>query len=212
MVVLGAGLIGCLAGVIMPGQMKSPPALGGISVVALGGAIFFMLKIKGNALERRKYRLGFDGERHTAQAILPLIGGGYSIFHDFPGRTADGTRFSIEHVLVGPAGAIIIETKAWSKNAELKTKESAVVRYDGQKLQFPGCSDSRCLDQAMANAKYPGEELTRETGERVRVRAAVCLPGCSVPDGKEYQPHVAIRRCCSMGAESAADRSGCEAA
>ncbi len=72
---------------------------------------------------------------HGAQAILPLIGGGYSIFHDFPGQTADGTRFNIDHVLVGPAGAIIIETKAWSKNAELKTKESAVVRYDGQKLQ-----------------------------------------------------------------------------
>lgn len=187
---VAAGTIGYILGVLFPVQGKVPPVLITISILALGIAVYLMFRIRRNILERRKYRLGFEGERHTAQAIAPLIRDGYSIFHDFPGKKADGTLFNIDHVLVGPAGVIIVETKARSKTSELRGRDVAVLQYDGQKIQFPGWTETNCLDQAKAGAKYLGGELTRETGERVRVRAVVCLPGWFVPHGQTFDPHV----------------------
>jgi len=148
-----------------------------IGILALVAAVFVMVRIRQNIREREHYRLGFDGERHTAQALQPLLAEGYELFHDLLFKEASGKPFNIDHVLLGPAGVIAIETKAHSKDADGKGKEATHVRYDGKQIIFPKGPQTAPLDQILANAKHLSRELTAYTGERVFVRAAVALPG-----------------------------------
>jgi len=141
-------------------------------------ATIVMLKIRRNARLLVKYRLGMDGERHTAQALGPLLNRGYNIYHDLLFEKPDGTKFNIDHVLLGPSGVIAIETKARSKDPLLKGKDSATITYDGRKVIFPsGATEDNCLIQALANGRTLSKELTRAAGETIPVRAAVCFPG-----------------------------------
>lgn len=169
-------LVGIAMGIFVPG-FKSPVFLSLIGVVALAGAIFVMFRIRQNTRERMDYRLGFDGERHTAQALMPLLGEGYELFHDLEFKDATGKPFNIDHVLLGPAGVIVVETKTRSKEAAGKGPDATTVRYDGKQIRYPKGPETHGLGQALANAKHLSRELTAHTGEKVFVRAALSLPG-----------------------------------
>lgn len=59
---------------------------------------------------RRRLRLAHDAEMAVAQELNHLMLDGYHVYHDFPAE-----RFNIDHIVVGPAGAFAIETKARTK-------------------------------------------------------------------------------------------------
>lgn len=183
-------LIGFLTATFMPSDVRTTKTAVLASIAAAGFCGWFIIKMRRALKKRMKYRLGFEGERHTAQAIEILIKDGYSIYHDFPGKKADGTVFNIDHVLIGPAGVIIIETKARSKNPSLKGQDSAKVLYDGRKIQFPGGTEVDCLGQAKANSSYLAEKIKGRIGMRIGVRSAVCFPGWFFPPTKEVEVHV----------------------
>lgn len=58
------------------------------------------------------YERGADGERRTAEVLDELVPFGYVSLHDlkWPGRP----RANIDHVLVGPSGVYVIDSKNWS--------------------------------------------------------------------------------------------------
>lgn len=179
LVALAGFLIGYSTGIFTGATPINIPLI--LAMVGIGGVIvatLVMLKIRNNARLLFKYRLGLDGERHTAQALWPLLNKGYNIYHDLLFEKPDGTKFNIDHVLLGPSGVIAIETKARSKDPLLKGKDSVALKYDGKKVLFPsGAADVDCLNQALASGKTLSKELTRAEGATIPVRTAVCFPG-----------------------------------
>jgi len=169
-------VVGIALGVFIP-QFKNPIFSTLFAIAGLAYVSHEMVKIRQNIRERRNYRLGLDGERHTAQALQPLLAEGYELFHDLEFKDATGKPFNIDHVLLGPAGVIAIETKAKSKDPEGKGKEAAHARYDGKRISFPDGYETAWLDQALANAKHLSRELSAHTGEKVFVHAAISIPG-----------------------------------
>jgi len=57
------------------------------------------------------YRVGADGERGAANALTPLTDLGWIVLHD---RRVPTGRENLDHIAVGPAGVVVIETKNWS--------------------------------------------------------------------------------------------------
>lgn len=123
--------------------------------------------------QARKYRLGPCGEQAVAEALTEVAASGYRTFHDLPG----GEKWNVDHVVVGPHGVFVLETKARSRRA-LSTKQPAhKVGYDAETLYFPAGEDRQAIPQARRNAKWVAEYLTKKTGERVEAAPLVVLPG-----------------------------------
>jgi Nuclease-related domain len=121
----------------------------------------------------RFHRLGLLGEQSVAEQLQRLIGDGHLVYHDVPG---DG-KWNIDHVVVGPAGVFAIETKARIKKPGRGGERDHEAVFDGAAIRFPHYTDSEAPAQAERNARWLANMLTRATGERVKVRAIVALPG-----------------------------------
>jgi hypothetical protein len=89
-----------------------------------------------------RWGTGAVGERATADAIRPLLKEGWEVWHDIP----DG-RGNIDHLLAGPAGVFLLETK------------------------FP--SGQAAVEDGVLTVRYPDdpEEIFRNAGLRNRVLA-----------------------------------------
>lgn len=121
----------------------------------------------------RNYRLGLRGEQAVAEALTEVASAGYRVFHDLPG----GDTWNIDHVVVGPPGVFVIETKARSRRAVTGNQPAHKVGYDVETLYFPTGEDRQAIPQARRNARWVAEYLTRKTGERVEAAPMVVLPG-----------------------------------
>jgi hypothetical protein len=93
------------------------------------------------------YERGAAGERRTADRLATLPAG-WVVLHDvrWPGR-----RFAnIDHVVVGPSGIFVIDSKNWSGRVTLR---DGVLRQNGRsrEKQVAGCADA-----ALATAELAG--------------------------------------------------------
>lgn len=59
-----------------------------------------------------RWAAGAAGERATARALDGIERAGWTVLHDvrLPGR-----RWNLDHVLLGPAGVVVVETKQWRR-------------------------------------------------------------------------------------------------
>lgn len=120
---------------------------------------------------RRQYLDGLAAERATAQELMPLIAKGCAIYHDVPGE-----KFNLDHVVIGPCKAYMVETKSRQKPSG-RGVANAQVKFDGNALIFPDWRDTQMLDQTRAEARWLSNYLYRKTGKPVRVEAVLALPG-----------------------------------
>lgn len=120
---------------------------------------------------RRQYLDALAAEWATAQELAPLIGKGCVIYHDVPAKD-----FNLDHIVIGPDKAYVVETKSRQKPAG-PGNANARVKFDGEALHFPDWRDTKMLDQARAEGRWLSEYLYRKTGERVRVEPVLALPG-----------------------------------
>jgi hypothetical protein len=157
----------------------------GLAWVAIFACVAVSFRIRALSRERANYRLGFDGERQTAQHLIPLIANGCQVFHDVPFADANGKIFNIDHIVAGATGIFAIETKTRSKQADHK------VSYDGRQLHFPDFSESDSPNQIKANANTLSKELKRRTGENVKVIPILTLPGWWI-NRQVNDPEVAV--------------------
>jgi hypothetical protein len=119
--------------------------------------------------EIKRLRLGRDGERAVGQFLERLREKGYVVFHD-----VRGNGFNVDHVLIGPAGVLSVETKTFSK----PTGSAARVTFDGQEIRIAGiASDRDPVVQAKAQAGWLQEILLESTGRRFSVRPVILFPG-----------------------------------
>lgn len=116
-----------------------------------------------------RLRLGRDGERAVAQVLDELRALGYRVFHDVVRPS-----FNIDHLLVGPKGVFVIETKTHSK----LVGRNARVQYDGREVTIDGVKPDRDpVRQAEASARWLAELLKQLLGRQCFVRPVVLYPG-----------------------------------
>ena len=142
-------------------------------------------RIVRTAGTRRRYREGLAAEIATAQNLIPLLGEGCVVFHDFPG---DG--FNIDHIVVAPNAVFAVETKSRRKPAK-GGKDSARVAYDGKTLRFPDHVETRCVEQAQRQAHWLAQWLGSATGQPVPVIPVLALPGWFIEPPREW-PQVIV--------------------
>jgi hypothetical protein len=117
----------------------------------------------------KSLRQGLEGERVVGQFLERLREQGFQVFHDVVG---DG--FNVDHVLIGPAGVLTIETKTWSK----PLSGSSEISFDGQTIRAGQLSPERDpIVQAKAQAGWLRSLLAESTGRQFEVRPAIVFPG-----------------------------------
>jgi hypothetical protein len=115
--------------------------------------------------EARAWRDGARGERATARLLRRLHRHGYVVFHDVG---IPGTPANADHLLIGPPGAILVDSK----------------RYTGQVTQGP---DGRVwhnhypMDQTLRALRLETAAISAELG--IRVRPVVCVHHAQVAHG-----------------------------
>lgn len=110
----------------------------GFAIVVTGMAAIIYLRLIPKA--RRLIR-GERGEVRVAEVLDDLRPDGYHAFHDL---VRDG--FNIDHVVVGPAGVFVIETKFRSGWGEITFRNGQGLFVDGKP------EEKDCLNQAVRNA------------------------------------------------------------
>lgn len=138
----------------------------GILVIVFAYRSFFLIR------KIRRLSLGHEAERAVGQELNQLIGHGFRVFHDIVGDTA----FNVDHVVVGPTGVFAVETKGRTKPLR-EGKAEYRVELHGNRLIFPGWTETKPLQQAQRNAEWLAEWLSSSTGEKVQVQPVLALPG-----------------------------------
>jgi hypothetical protein len=144
--------------------------------------IFLVIRAFRRTSEVRNLRLGLRGEQAVAEVLHELADSGFRAFHDFPG----GEDWNIDHIVAGPRGVFLIETKARRRRQNRKIQTQHVVVHDGRALRFPTGTDRDAVPQAERNAKNLASYLTKKTGESVTVEALVVLPGWFVQSSGDF--------------------------
>lgn len=149
------------------GSVPSPWLFTSLTVIAL---ILCGLKFRQTLCHVRRLAMARDGERAVAEHLeSELRRDGFEFFHDIPG---DG--FNIDHLVVGPTGTFVIETKTYSKPVG---RESRVAISD-RGILVDGRKPTRDpLNQARANARWVRGLLLEVTGRPVFVQPIVVFPG-----------------------------------
>lgn len=170
-----AGLcVGAAINLIAPNQ--AVPILGG---AVIGFLLFFLVGcfwMIRFLKSRRSFQLGYLAERAVGEYLDLLRHEGFRVFHDVP---AQGVRkpFNLDHVVVGPTGVFLIETKARRKGLARPSFKDHEVIFDGRKLTWPWGEDSKSIEQAQNEAGWLAEWLNLMTGLVLNVRPVLALPG-----------------------------------
>ena len=152
-----------------------------VGLVVAGTVTVASLVVTGSWMIRylrniSNHRLGYFGERAVAEALEPLLFRSYRLFHDVPmeGRT---WQANIDHVVVGPTGVTVLETKAIRKRRGKPGREENVLDCSGPLLRWPWGDGRVGLDQSVRNADWLRKWIKQGTGWDVTVSAILTFPG-----------------------------------
>jgi len=150
-VAAGAALLAAAAG------LRSQALLAGLAAGVVGWRLRFR-----PSRDTRAWRDGARGERATARLLRRLTRDGFAVFHDV---AIPGTPANADHVVVGPAGVVLIDSK----------------RYTGRVWQTP---DGRVwhnqypMDRPLSSLRMECAAIAELLG--VPVRPLVCVHGAHV--------------------------------
>jgi hypothetical protein len=143
----------------------------GIAIVASALVAYRLWKLLN---ERRRIRLGFEGERHIGEALNRLMLAGYRVFHDFLITDKPRRIRNIDHIVIGTNGVFAVETKTRRK---MKGENGAKVTVLGDALQYPWGIDYGDLGQAQEDARWLADWLSKMSEQPVNVESILVLPG-----------------------------------
>ena len=103
-----------------------------------------------------RWAAGAAGERSTARALEGLEREGYAVLHDVRLR---GRRWNLDHVLLGPGGLIVVETKQWRRAVTVHRRWPKVVED---------------------KVGWQVDAVTKAVGQEVAVHGFVCVHGAKV--------------------------------
>lgn len=162
---------------------RSPlyPTLAGIAIVVLGGFATWMhiRKLQDKAK-------GAQGERAVGVILDDLHVLGYHTVHDLE-LQANGATFNADHVLVGPGGVFVIETKYVTKPARGRPE----IRAENDQIYINGAeARGNAVGQVVAIATDLTARLHEHTGLRPKVTPVVVYPGWFVEPANECRAWV----------------------
>jgi len=142
------------------------------SVVAIIVVLYATIRMFMLWTRLRALKFARDGEKTVGQFLEGLRERGYRIFHDVVGK-----GFSLDHVLIGPAGVFTVETKMGSEPIMGNRR----VIFDGARIQINGSEPERGpIVQAKRRANRLRNLLAQSTGHDFDVRPVIVYPGWSV--------------------------------
>lgn len=176
------------------------------AICIIGAVVLFALGLRSflhHAGLRRQAGEGLAAERMTAQELNRLIGSGCQVLNDVPGE-----GFNLDHVVVGPRGVVMVETKSFKKPPKGKGDHHYKVQYDGKGLLFSNWATTEPITQARNQAQWLARYLGTAVGRDVPVVPAVALPGWWVDSPKgSAQPDVRVFSPKGRGAQFMVDPS-----
>ncbi|MEI7900398.1 MAG: nuclease-related domain-containing protein, partial [bacterium] len=117
-------------------------ALGVSGVGFLAAAIFLLWAVRDGFKGIGSFFKGARGEESVA-VLLAALPRGFHVFHDVLCGCAGG----IDHVVVGPNGVFVIETKCWAGPV---TFEAGAILADGQLPSRPPIAQARASAHALS--------------------------------------------------------------
>jgi hypothetical protein len=165
---LGAVLLLCgyALGAFNPWHDGLPLAAKGAVVLVLATAIFLATSATQGRVDA--FFKGARGEEHIALALATLPAG-YTVLHGVVlGKGGIWQGHNLDHIVVGPTGITLIETKNW---------QGKVTFTDGR-LTVDGVDPTRSpIDQVRAEARILSDWLGRQISPAPKVRPLVCFAG-----------------------------------
>jgi Nuclease-related domain len=160
---LAAGALAAQAGLPRAG-------LAGLAVAALVG---WRLRFRPSS-QARAWQRGAAGERQTARLLDRLGREGYVVFHDL---AMPGSAANLDHLVVGPSGVFVIDSKQWS--GQVDQSRDGLIWHNHYRL-----------DRPLATIRWQAETLGRLLG--VPVAPLVCVHGAHLQHGGLHAQGVAI--------------------
>lgn len=173
-----AGAIAAVITIATPYAQRTTIAVT-MFVFSVSIGIWRARKLFGIARKLWDYRLGFTGERVVGEELNQLLAIGFRVFHDIPFE-----GFNVDHVVVGPPGVYVVETKARRKPSHLKGEDRVRIVFDGEALHFSTGLDRTAVQQVRRNTVAVAEWLTKATGEQVAAKGILTFPGWFVEKNK----------------------------
>lgn len=116
------GLLFCLVGALL--TPETPPMGAAFRVFWIApaalvvGFTFAALFLLPNRVAA--WGVGAEGEEKTARILAPLEAQGFRVIHD---RLIPGSRTNIDHIVVGPPGVFVVETKNYAGRLRVRGGE-----------------------------------------------------------------------------------------
>ncbi len=161
---------GALVGTLTHG---AGPRLAGPTAALAAGVVGWWLRFRASA-ETRAWRHGARGERRTARALRKLVRAGWTVLHDVavPGSRANG-----DHLLIGPPGVFLVDSKAWHGHITLAVDGSA-------------WHNGHPLDQTLATVRWEAQHLAGAIG--APVLPLLCVHDTRIPWDEVYVDSVLV--------------------
>lgn len=165
---------------LIPRESTNPVVVLGVILVvfALGTVLSARTCIR-RLYRFRQDRMGYLGERFVAECLEDLPRQGYSIFHDVPAKGAERS-FNLDHVIVGPSGVWVVETKTYRKGKARPGFAPHEITFDGRHLIWPWGESRQPLVQIEALVRWLSTWLHERTALNPTIRAVIALPGWMV--------------------------------
>ena len=161
-----AGGIGFLLGRAHSGNWKTI----WLATIAIVVIILFILEkrfdkfLEGKFRTARLWRRGYEGERCVAELLESELPDGFHVFNDvrFPGRASN-----IDHIVVGPTGIFVLDTKNW--------RGTVAWAEDGKTLLLNGAPQNSAK-AALSDALDVHDKLRALLNREVFVKAVLVFP------------------------------------
>lgn len=137
-------------------------------------SVYLYFRFQNVIKDIKNYKLGKDGEVMVGQHFEGLRTYGYTPIHDVPCVGKNGKAFNIDHVLIGPKGIFVVETKTWSN----VIGEEKVISFFNDSL-FAGTrkrGDQEII-QTRNNAQWLSDLFEKRTGNTCEVFSILTFPG-----------------------------------
>jgi hypothetical protein len=156
---------------VLAAQLDLP--LSGLLGLVVAALVGWRLRFRPSE-QARTWQRGAQGERHTARLLERLTRDGFVVFHDL---AVPGSPANVDHLVIGPSGVFVIDSKQWTGN----------VHQGSDGLAW---HNHYRLDRTLATIRWEAEAVGRLLG--TRTAAVLCVQGAHIQGGGLHAQGVAI--------------------
>jgi len=179
-------IVVALSGYLVRAALPVPPisrTIAGILFLVLAVAVAAAANYSRVRLQA--FLKGAKGEEVAARE-LNLLPPPYTVFHGLDIRRlpqSAATGSDLDHVVIGPTGIFVVETKNWSDSITIKNGE---LLYDGITPTRPP------LEQVKNETQSLRKYLKSETGQDFEIQPVLCFASNNLPQGEQGSSGVLV--------------------